>query len=133
MAGKKLLLKYDEIQRMLISLKTKVADIIKNNASDEEKKSGLCAITKNANDLILDAKKIYYDAKSTKNESDFELTKYLLIKCVQFTNEIYSNMVSIVEKDEPFMAFRYDGVMRVNDNYIAQLKNEKIETNVKFY
>lgn len=127
MANEKMDLKLKIVQNQLESTTKYANNLCKNTMLDQDKRSALTVVARNLNDLILDARGVFFDAKKSKQASLFEKSKDALIDCVLLQNKVYKALIEIVEKTEPFLAFRFDGVIMANNNYIRRIREEKIE------
>lgn len=118
-----------KLQKYVKNIK-KIVDDVQDYTS---KKNILIVLSRELIDLSLEAKNIYFDAKKSKNEFEFEQSKQLLINCFKAQNVVYGQLVTLVETTEPMLAFKFDGVIMSNNNYIKRISEEKIPQNTKYY
>lgn len=118
-----------KLQKYVKNIK-KIVDDVQDYTS---KKNILIVLSRELIDLSLEAKNIYFDAKKSKNELEFEQSKQLLINCFKAQNVVYGQLVTLVETTEPMLAFKFDGVIMSNNNYIKRISEEKIPQNTKYY
>ena len=79
--------------------------------------------------MILDARKIYYDTKSSNREVEFEQSKQVFAECLKLQNVVYENLSAIDEQYHRALAFRYDSAIRTNNNLIYKISQEFVVSN----
>ena len=104
-------------------------DIVNSSIKDEEKKKILFLFVKKINDLILDAKKIYHDTKSSNREVEFEQSKQVYVDCLKLQNLVFENLCFIEEQYDRALAFRYDSAILTNNNLINKISQEFVFKN----
>ena len=114
------------IQKKITKYSKVIEDLVNSSKGDIEKKDSLILLSRELNDLLCDIKNIYYKAKKRKLEDEFENVKSLLIGCVEVQNMAYNHIVNFIAEDDPMLAFRYDGVIRANQDYARRISNEKL-------
>lgn len=114
------------IQKKLTKYSRVIEDIVRSVKDDVDKKDSLILLSRELNDLLCDIKNIYYKAKKRKLEDEFENAKNLLIGCVEVQNMAYGHIVNFIAENDPMLAFRYDGVIRANQDYARRISDEKL-------
>ena len=133
MTTEKFNIQFENIQKKLEEYLDDIEMAVNSSIDYQRKKDILILLSRQLNDQVLDARKIYYNARKMKNEDEFTQSKTLLINCIEVQNKAYNNLITLVETVDPKLAFLYDGVVVSNNDYVARLNKEKIDQNVRYY
>ena len=114
MASEKFIIEYSEILRKEKIYKDEIKELVCGSMENQEKKKALILLLRKVNDLILDARKIFYDTRSSNRELEFAQSKKSFSDCMEIQNEVYNHLIDY-ETDEE-MNLRYS--LAIRENYI---------------
>lgn len=122
-------IEFGVIQQKLEKYSNNIKYLAESSKDNANKKDAFVVVCRELGELIDDAKGIYFSAKKAKDENKFEQSKRLIIDCVEAQNVAYGHIISCVEREDPMLAFRCDGIVMSNRDYIRRLSAEKIVKN----
>lgn len=126
MASDKFMMEYSLILERKQMYVDNMKGVLSSSMPDEDKKNVLIVFCRKVNELIMDARKIYYDTKSSNREVEFEKSKQVLKDCIALQSKIYENVINLETNSE--MAIRYGIGIKSNDGLIEKISNEYISS-----